>query len=207
MTMTAPDDELSAGLYIQKQMLPEWRIKKAKLIDDIVKLLRPTEQERDASREDVARVTLHVACANALMRAKDQGSTKPGKRAAGQLASTLRRIDAVLNNPALDSMLRATVRAQTPADKSKELARSAENFMTAPSGKLTRKTAEEKRFAIEQAHSLMIKYSPSTAENAGRGSPLCKISAALYGKPDSDLSSQCMTFLRKRGLKKRAAPS
>jgi hypothetical protein len=199
MTMTAPDEELSAGLYIQKQMLPEWRIEKAKLIDDIVELLRPKAQERDASREDVARVTLHVACANALMRAKDQGNTKPGKRAAGQLASTLRRIDAVLNNPALDSMLRAIVRAQTPADKSKELARSVENLMTTPSGKLTRKTAEEKRFAIEQAYALMIKYSPSEADNAKRGSRFCKISAALYGKPDSDLSNQCTTFLRNRG--------
>jgi hypothetical protein len=183
MSSTTGDKDSSAGLYIQKQMLPEWRINKAKLIGDIVKLLRPKEQERDACRDDVARVTLHVACANALMRAKDQGSTKPGKRAAGQLASTLRRIDAVLKNPALDSMLRAFVRAQTPADKSKELARSAEHFMTAPSGKLTRKTAEEKRLAIEQAHALMIKYSPSEADNAGRGSRFCKISAALYGKP------------------------
>jgi hypothetical protein len=141
MTMTTSDEELSAGLYIQKQMLPEWRIKKTKLIDNIVKLLRPKAQERDASREDIARVTLRVACANALMRAKDQGSTKPGKRAAGQLASTLRRIDAVLNNPALDSVLRATVRAQTPADKSKELARSAENFMT---GSLRKTYAEDR---------------------------------------------------------------
>lgn len=198
MTMTAPDEELSSSLYIQNLMLPEWRNKKAKLIDDIVKLLRPKAQERDASREDVARVTLHVACANALMRAKDQGSTKPGKRAAGQLASTLRRIDAVLKNPALDSMLRAIARTQIPADKSKELARIAENFTTAPSRKLTWKTAEEKRFAIEQAYALIIKYSPSEADNAKRGSRFCKISAALYGKPDSDLSNQCTSFLRNR---------
>lgn len=197
--MTARDEDLSAGLYVQKQMLPEWRSKKAKLIDDIVKLLKPTEKERYSSREDVARVTLHIACANALMRAKDQGSTKPGKKAAGQLASALRRIDAVLNNPALDSVLRAIARAQIPADKSKKLARSAENFKTAPSVKLTRKTAEEKRSAIGHAYSLMIKYSPSEAENASRGSRFCKISAALTGRPNSDLSNQCKAFLRTRG--------
>ena len=66
-----PDKELnklSLGQLVTEQMLPDWRSKKAKLINDAVRLIAPLRPRRDACLEDVAKTT----CANWFLRARDQ---------------------------------------------------------------------------------------------------------------------------------------
>ena len=70
-----------------------------------------------------------------------------------------------------------------------------EELRSAPSGKLMRKGAEEKRRAVHCAHALLTKYNKSEAGNATKGSRFCKLAALLYGTP-VDLHHQCLAALR-----------
>jgi hypothetical protein len=199
--MNEPDEEISAGLYIQKLMLPEWRIKKAQLVGDAVRLIKPGAQQRDACREEVEKVTLALAGTSALLGAKDQGNTKQGKQAAGRVARALRVARIVLKDDRLDVALKACLSMKIPQKILQELENLCEKLARAPSGKLPRKAAERKRAAVTAALALMAKYCASEAGNAAKGSRACKLAALLYGKPDIDLSNQCKAALRENRKK------
>jgi hypothetical protein len=199
--MTARDEELSAGLYLQKQMLPEWRIKKAKLVGDAVRLIKPAAQQKDACREEVEKVTLALAGTGALLGAKDQGKTKQGKQAAGRVARALRVARIALKDERLDVALKSYLTANISPETLQALEHLCEKSARAPSGKLPRKVAERKRAAVTAALALMAKYCGSEADNAAKGSRVCKLAALFYGKPDIDLSNQCKAALRENRKK------
>jgi len=185
--------KLSAGQLVMEQMLPDWRSKKDKLINDAVRLIVPLRQRRDACLEDVAKTTLHIAFANAFLRGQDQVKTKQGKKAVGQLAVALWRVEAALENKELDSALRAIARMRFPSERVRELARCCEDFEAARTGKLIRKGAKAKVDAVEHAMRLMIEYATPQreADNIKKGSRFCKLAALLFGSPAADLSNQC----------------
>jgi hypothetical protein len=194
--MTARDEELSAGLYIQKQMLPEWRIKKAKLVGDAVRLIKPVAQQRDACRKEVEKVTLALAGTGALLGTKDQGKTKQGKKAAGRVARALRVARIALKDDRLDVALKAYLTRKISPKTLQALEHLCEKLAQARSGKLPRKVAEMKRLAVTAALALMERYCKGEAANTAKGSPLCMLAALLFGEPDTDLQSQCKAALR-----------
>jgi hypothetical protein len=196
MTMTASDEELSAGLYIQKQMLPEWRIKQAKLVGDGARVIKPAAHRRDSCREEVEKVTLALAASGALLGAKDQGNTKQGKLAAGKVARALRVARIALKDARLDLALKAYLTMNISPEKLQALEHHCEKQARFRSGSLPRKVAERKSAAITAAVALMKQYCKGEADNAAKGSPLCKLASLLYGQPSADLSNQCKTALR-----------
>jgi hypothetical protein len=185
-----------------RKMLPDWRIKRAKLIDSAVGIIKPVDVARNVCREDVARVTLGLMGEKALLSGTNQIHTKDGKLAAASLASALRRVEAALKDPDLDAGLRGIFAWRFPADKVQNFTEDCEHYSTRPSPKLPRKGAEGKRAAVSAAHSLLLKYASGEAGNPAKGSKFCKLAVVLYGAADADLQSQCRAFLR--GLK--AAP-
>jgi hypothetical protein len=197
--MIASDDpeHLSAAEYVQRTMLPNWLIKRSKLIESAVSLIRPTAAKRDACRDDVARVTLQLVCEKAFLDGKNKIHTKEGKLAAGQLASALRRVEYALKAPELDSMLREIGGALLRTEKVQDFTETCECFSRRPSPKLSRKAAEGKRVAVHAAHKLLLMYADGETVNAAKkGSKFCKLAALLFDSPAADLQNQCRAFLR-----------
>jgi hypothetical protein len=194
--MTVRDEDLSAGLYIQKQMLPTWRIDKAKLVRDAVRLIKPTAPQRDACREEVERVTLALASTAALLDVKDQGKTKQGKQAAAKVARALRVARIALKDDRLDVALKACLTINISPKTLQAMEHLCEKLALAPSGSLPRKVAERKRTAVTAALALMKQYCKGEADNGAKGSPLCKLASLLYGRPSTDLTNQCKAALR-----------
>lgn len=198
MTVAAQNSrtDIPTQLFVEKQMLPEWRIKKADLIRRAIDLIKPDSRKRGACRDEVERVTLRLATGGALRRAKVQGNTKHGKLAVARLASALRRVTAALKDEKLGGIYRGQFTRFLDPERLHELVQYYEEVAGTPSGPIPRQNAQAKRMAISEAHSLMTKYCPSQADSGAKGSRFCKLASLLYGKSDIDLSNQCKTALR-----------
>jgi hypothetical protein len=129
--LIAPDEDItkiSTNELVTRRMLPDWRIRRAKLIDSAIGIIKPNDATRDACREDVARITLGLMGEKALLSGKNQIHTKDGKLAAAQLASALRRVEAALKHPDLDSGLRGIFAWRFPADKVQNFTEDCEHY-------------------------------------------------------------------------------
>jgi hypothetical protein len=139
---------------------------------------------------------LALAASGALLGAKDQGNTKQGKLAAGKVARALRVARIALKDARLDLALKAYLTMNISPEKLQALEHHCEKQARFRSGSLPRKVAERKSAAITAAVALMKQYCKGEADNAAKGSPLCKLASLLYGQPSADLSNQCKTALR-----------
>jgi hypothetical protein len=199
-----PDElkDLPAHLYMEEIWLPDWRKRRQKQIDDAVAIIAPQLRQREACREDVERESLRLFVGVGMMVATDKSRTKQGKIAVGKLEQVLRRLRIVLADPHLDGVVAAaTVTRHISSEEIADAVSYCEELRCAPSGKLTRKGADEKRKVVQCAITLLMKYNKREAGNAARGSRFCKLAALLYGKR-TDLHHQCLAALREKRVAK-----
>jgi hypothetical protein len=188
---------LPADLYTEEVLLPEWRKRRRKQIDDAVSIIRPEPQQHDACRDDVEREGLRVFLALGWLHTKDESKTKEGKQAAGRLAKALRRLEVVLKDENLRMLSVAAVTRHMSVEEIGDAASYCEEVQRARTEPLIRKGAEAKRRAVHCAHALLTKHNKREAGNTAKGNRFCKLAALLYGDPGADLHNQCAAALRK----------
>jgi hypothetical protein len=151
------------------------------VVDRAVELIAPGDFDecREAVKDLIAENG--VALANRMPRSK----TKAARKAAGRVASALRRLEVALKNENLNSGVWAML---SPVVAWRPLC---EEIAKPPSGKKEpRWGAEEKRIAVRMARQLMLRFSREKISSKPKSS-FCKLAALLYGKPSADLSNQC----------------
>ena len=167
--MAARNKATPTQIYVENEMLPQWRSRRAELIRDAIDLIRPKSSQRALCREDVEKVTLRLATRGAWLRASVLGQTKSGKQAVGRLAMALRRVEVVLKDKKLGGIYPGLFTQFMSPVRLHELVQYYEEVARTPSGAIPRQNTQAKRLAIGQACSLMTKYSTSEADNGAKG--------------------------------------
>jgi hypothetical protein len=191
--VATPEEEAAAEATI--------RVERADLINRAVKLIKPTAERREECVDAVVGAIYRVPnFFKEKVHDVYYSKTKVAKRVAGQLGLALRKVEALMRNPALDHDLRQTT--IDPAELLR-LARRCEEAAKTPSGDVPPMKPTAKLSAVIAAYYLMRIHAAEreTVADATKGSRFCRLAALLYGTlphgdPNADLSSQCKAYVR-----------
>lgn len=199
------------------------------IVQRAVKLIDPDEHRRVECHNAVHVALVEIAGSESDMRHLFHRHTKRATLAARQLATAIKRLRKVLNDPDLsENLLNMFPPTATgpdgwplpgrfnypndPGDGAFETRRLLANWLhraewsqRKTGGQKFHFKAEKKLIAAEQAHRLLLKFRRDIS--ATEGSTFCRLAALLYGKPkDKSFHSPCSKAISKWHRAHRNAP-